>query len=278
MLGGDNVSHKLVRIVRVRGKCDIESTFNGLISSYLGNLTLCKLAELMVPNDFLLLVLAIKDDLLSKALEKYSVFTFLSEGFVNAIIPKLKELKMKKKEDEDDPPHLCALELYPHERPLKPLPLPLLENLKKKINIEYQTLYKPVAKNFPLVDGFFFMKSPQKTLVGLQITTASEHHTIPSTVELFTERMESYFNGWEEFAQGLSWEIIYIQHADSTPMKGWQRCGPVITENLSLAENVIVAFWKENVRQYQVSVSSRDFPREEAPPIVEEQRQQETNL
>ncbi|PWU86892.1 putative retrotransposon hot spot protein (RHS,) [Trypanosoma cruzi] len=246
MLGGDKVSHKLVRIIRVRGVRNIESTFNGLISSYLGNLTLCKLAELMVPNDFNLLVLAIKDDLISKPLEKYSVFAFLSEGFVNAIITKLKELKMKKKEDKDDPPHRCALESHPHERPLKPCLLPLLEKLKKKINIEYQTLYKPVAKNFPLVDGFFFMESPQKTLVGLQMTTAGEHHTIPSTVNLFKVKMASYFNGWEEFSEGLSWEIIYVQHADSTPMTGWQRCDVVNPNNVSDDESREIAVaWKE---------------------------------
>ncbi|PWU92459.1 putative retrotransposon hot spot (RHS) protein [Trypanosoma cruzi] len=66
MLGGDKVSQKLVRIVRVRGVHNIEWTFNGLMSPYLGNLTLCKLAELMAPNDFILLILAIKDDLISK--------------------------------------------------------------------------------------------------------------------------------------------------------------------------------------------------------------------
>ncbi|RNC33283.1 putative retrotransposon hot spot (RHS) protein [Trypanosoma cruzi] len=255
MLGGDNVSHKLVKIVRVRGVRNIESTFNGLMSPYLGNLTLCKLAELMMPNDFILLVLAIKDDLLSKPLEKYSVFAFSSEAFVGAIIPKLRELKI----EEDAPPHRCALELCPHERSLKPFPLPLLENFKKKISIGCRVLYKPVAQNFPLVDGFFLLESKPKIMVGLQITTASEHHTIPSTVNLFKENMAKYFNGWEKFSRDLSWEIIYIQHADSTPMKGWQRCGPLKTDNLSRAENKIVAFWNEKVRQYQVSVSSRDF-------------------
>ncbi|RNC51119.1 retrotransposon hot spot (RHS) protein, partial [Trypanosoma cruzi] len=69
MLGGDKVSHKLVRIVRVRGEGNCEFTFNGLMSPYLGNLTLCKLAELKMPNDFILLILAIKDDLISKVLE-----------------------------------------------------------------------------------------------------------------------------------------------------------------------------------------------------------------
>ncbi|PWU92458.1 putative retrotransposon hot spot (RHS) protein [Trypanosoma cruzi] len=212
-----------------------------------------------------------------KILEKYSVFAFLSEAFVNAIIPKLKELTMEKKEDKDDPPHRCALESHPHERPLKTCILQCLENFKKKIKIEYRVLYKPVAQNFPLVDGFFFMDSNPMTLVGLQITTASEHHTTASTVNLFKERMAAYFNGWEKFSQELSWEIIYIQHADSTPMEKRQRCGPANPNNLSPAENrEIAAFWNENVHQYQVSVSSRDFRREEALPIVEEEQRQET--
>ncbi|PWU87725.1 putative retrotransposon hot spot protein (RHS,) [Trypanosoma cruzi] len=270
---GRHVSHKLVKVVRVRGKEDAELPYNALISSHLAELTLCKLAELMVPNDFNLLVLAIKDDLISKALEDHSLFAFLSEAFVNAIIPKLKELKMEK--NKHDPPHLCALRVYPHERPFKPCLLPLLKDFKKKIKIECRVLYKPEAENFPLVDGFFFLESKPKIMVGLQMTTASEHHTIPSTVNLFKENMAKYFNGWEELSQEFSWEIIYIQHADSTPMNGWQRCGPVETDKLSPAEKKIVAFWEKKVRQYQVSVSSRDFKGKEALPIVEEQQKQE---
>ncbi|RNC32451.1 retrotransposon hot spot (RHS) protein [Trypanosoma cruzi] len=122
------------------------------MSPYLGNLTLCKLAELKMPNDFNLLILAIKDDLISKVLEKHSLFTFLNEAFVNAIIPKLKGLKLT----ENAPPHRCALELYPHERPLKPLLLRYMSELAGKININYRVPYKPVVQNFPLVDAFFF--------------------------------------------------------------------------------------------------------------------------
>ncbi|PWU84829.1 putative retrotransposon hot spot (RHS) protein [Trypanosoma cruzi] len=78
MCDGSHVSHKLVKVVRVRGKeDDSELPYNALISSHLAELTLCKLAELMVPNDFNLLVLAIKDDLISKALEDHSLFAFL---------------------------------------------------------------------------------------------------------------------------------------------------------------------------------------------------------
>ncbi|KAF5213586.1 hypothetical protein ECC02_013883 [Trypanosoma cruzi] len=255
MCDGSHVSHKLVKVVRVRGKEDSELPLNALMSSHLAELTLCKLAELMVPNDFNLLILAIKDDLISKALEDHSLFAFLSAAFVNAIIPKLTELKVER----NAPPHRCALRVYPHGRPFKPCLLECLENLKKKINIECRVLYKPEVQHFPLVDGFFFVDSPRKTLVGLQMTTAGAHHTIPSTVRQFNERMAEYFNGWKKLSRDMSWDIIYIQHADSMPMNGWQRCGPVKTNNLSNDEKKIAAFWEEEVRQYIAAVSSRDF-------------------
>ncbi|RNC52086.1 retrotransposon hot spot (RHS) protein [Trypanosoma cruzi] len=98
------------------------------------------------------------------------------------------------------------------------------------------------------------------TLVGLQMATASAHHTITSTVRQFTECLAAYFDGWEESSRDMSWEIIYLQHADSTPMNGWQGRDVVNSDNVSRAENrEIAAFWEEEVRQYQVSISSRDF-------------------
>ncbi|RNC32224.1 retrotransposon hot spot (RHS) protein, partial [Trypanosoma cruzi] len=252
---GSHVSHKLVKVVRVRGKDDSELPYNALVSSHLAELTLCMLAELMVPNDFNLLILAIKDDLISKVLEDHSLFAFLSEAFVNAIIPKLRELKLEK----DAPPHRCALRVRLHERPFKPCLLECLENLKKKINIECRVLYKPEAENFPLVDGFFFLDSNPKTLVGLRMATASEHHTIPSTVRQFNERMAKYFNGWEEFSEGLAWDIIYVQHKDNKPITNWQRCGPVNPNNETDAEKEIAEFWKKKVYQYRVGVSADDI-------------------
>ncbi|PWU82886.1 putative retrotransposon hot spot (RHS) protein [Trypanosoma cruzi] len=256
-----HISHKLVRIVRVRGRKNSELPLNALVSSYLGNLVTCKLAELIAPNDFILLVLALMDDLLSKALEKYSVFTSLSEAFVNAIIPETQGAENKK----NAPPHLCALELRPHERPLKPCLLRCLENLDSKINIEYRVLYKPVAQNFPLVDAFFFLDSNPMTVVGLRMTTAGGHHTTASTVRQFTECLAEYFEGWEESSQGLSWEIIYVQQADSTPMNDWQRCDVVDANNVSDAEHYeIAAFWREKARQYRAAVSSADARRKKA--------------
>ncbi|RNC32310.1 retrotransposon hot spot (RHS) protein [Trypanosoma cruzi] len=103
------------------------------------------------------------------------------------------------------------------------------------------------------------------TLVGLQMTTAGGHHTTASTVRQFTECLAAYFDGWEELSRDVSWEIIYVQQADSTPMSGWQRCDADNSNNVSGADNnEIAAFCEEEVRQYQVSISCRDFRRDEA--------------
>ncbi|RNC56467.1 retrotransposon hot spot (RHS) protein [Trypanosoma cruzi] len=126
--------------------------------------------------------------------------------------------------------------------------------------MKHGVLYKPWATNFPLVDAFYFVDSNPKTLVGLRMATAGGRHTTASTVRQFTECLAAYFNGWEELSRDMSWDIIYVQQADSTPMTGWQRCDVVNFDNASEEESKgIAAFWEEEVRQYQVSISSRDF-------------------
>ncbi|RNC51048.1 retrotransposon hot spot (RHS) protein [Trypanosoma cruzi] len=97
------------------------------------------------------------------------------------------------------------------------------------------------------------------------MTTAGGHHTTASTVGQFTECLAAYFNGWEELSRDMSWDIINVQQADSTPMNDWRRCDVVNPNSVSPAENrEIAAFWEEEVRQYIAAVSSREFRRDEA--------------
>ncbi|RNC40412.1 retrotransposon hot spot (RHS) protein [Trypanosoma cruzi] len=125
-------------------------------------------------------------------------------------------------------------------------------------SIKHRLLCIPVGAGLPLVDCFFFSESNPMTLVGLRMTTAGGHHTTSGTVRQFTECLAAYFNGWEELSREMSWEIIYVQHADSTPMSDWRRCGVVNSNNVSDDESRgIAAFWKEEVRQYQVSMSKK---------------------
>ncbi|RNF00121.1 putative retrotransposon hot spot (RHS) protein [Trypanosoma cruzi] len=251
----EDPSHKLVKIVRVREKSAFEDFANAPICEYLGVLTLSRLTKVLSANDILFLVLGMKNVLQSEALERYSLSVFLIENFVTSIAKDLKELPPP----SPSKPRSSVLTLNPHGHPTEATAITELGPNDSLQELKYRVLYIPAARNFPLVDGFFFMVSPRRTLVGLQMTKASAHHTKTSTVRLFNERLAEYFKGWEEFAKGLSWDIIYIQHADSTPMTGWQRCGPVNTKNLSDDEKKIVAFWDGKVHQYQFILKGK-FP------------------
>ncbi|ESL11962.1 hypothetical protein TRSC58_00279 [Trypanosoma rangeli SC58] len=101
-------------------------------------------------------------------------------------------------------------------------------------------------------------------MVGVQVTAGAEHGTRTSTVRQFNSFLRSYFNGWETFAEGLLWEVIYVQHEDSTPIHAWQECVVVAHANVTGGNEredpqAIAAFWNQQVRQYQVAVSAGNF-------------------
>ncbi|RNF02560.1 retrotransposon hot spot (RHS) protein, partial [Trypanosoma cruzi] len=152
--------------------------------------------------------------------------------------------------------HRCALAVYSRERSTRHHVLPPLEHFSERIYVECGVLYVTEVENFPLVDGFFFVKTNPMTLVGLRMATVGEHHRNASTVRQFTGCMAAYFYGWEELSQDMSWEIIYLQQADSTPMNDWWRCDVVNSDIVSEKEKQKIAwFRKERVRQHQLSIS-----------------------
>ncbi|EAN90961.1 putative retrotransposon hot spot (RHS) protein [Trypanosoma cruzi] len=252
------VLYWLARVVRVRSEeFGSEFFFNLPVSAHLGNKTLFKSAKLMQQHDFNLLISGLTDYLISENFGRCTVFAFLNGSFVRAIERRLRELRPSPQRQS----HRCALAVYSQERSTRHHVLPPLEHVSERIDVECGVLYVTEVENFPLVDGFFFVDSPRKTLVGLRMATAGAHHTTASTARQFTEYLAEYFNGWDELSRKLSWEIIYVQHAESTPMNDWQRCDVVDANNVSDDEKKIAAFWKEKVRQYQVSISSEDAPR-----------------
>ncbi|KAF8280026.1 putative retrotransposon hot spot (RHS) protein [Trypanosoma cruzi] len=251
----EDPSHKLVKIVRVRENGPLEDLSNAPICEYLGVLTLSRLAKVLSANDILFLVLGMKNALQSEALERYSLTVFLRVEFVTSMVKDLKELPPP----SPSKPRFSVLTLNPHGHPTEAAAINELRFIGSPEKLNYRVLYIPTFPTFPLVDGFFFMESPRRTLVGLQMTKASAHHTKTSTVNQFTEHLSRFFNGWGEFAQGLSWDIIYIQHADSKPMKKWQRCDYVNPNNKTDAEKEIVAFWDGKVHQYQFILKGK-FP------------------
>ncbi|EAN82413.1 retrotransposon hot spot (RHS) protein, putative, partial [Trypanosoma cruzi] len=255
-----DLSRKLVKVVRVRRGYNIESPLNVLISPHLERETLSRLENEMKQSDFILLVLRFWDYVPPYLIEKYAVSAFLNEDFLRAIRLKIKELRPPGRGE----PHSCALKEHSDTSFTRKEVLPPPERLSNPVAMDHWVLYKPKVQNFPLVDGFFFVDTNPKTLVGLRMTTASEHHITASTVRRFTECLAAYFEGWDELSRDMSWEIIYVQHADSTPMEEWQRCDVVNSNNVGDDENrEIAAFWNEKVRQYIAAVSSADARRGE---------------
>ncbi|EAN97802.1 putative retrotransposon hot spot protein (RHS) [Trypanosoma cruzi] len=256
-----DLSQKLVKVVRVRRGYNFELPLTVLISPHLERETLSRLENEMEQSDFIFLLLMFWDYVPPYLIEKYAVSAFLNEDFLRAIRLKIEEMRPPGRRE----PHSCALVKYSYKSFARKEVLPPPERLSNPVAMDHWVLYEPKVQNFPLVDGFFFVDSNPMTLVGLRMTTAGEHHTTASTVRQFTECLAAYFNGWEGLSQDMSWEIIYVQQADSTPMNGWQRCDVVNSNNLSDDENRgIAAFWEEKVRQYLAAVSSADARRGEA--------------
>ncbi|EAN86136.1 putative retrotransposon hot spot (RHS) protein [Trypanosoma cruzi] len=236
----EDPSQKLVRVVRARGEVGLKRFRNAPICYFLVSRSANRLANAVSERKFLLLVLGTREFHLSESTEKFCLCALIFDGFVSAMAEELKELR--------PPAHGIqgtVLKANPGAHLTEICEIPRVEEIDAKQNINYRVLYIPVVRDFPLVDCFFFMESPWRTLVGLRMTTAGGHHTTASTVRQFTEHLSKFFNGWEEFAQGLSWEIIYVEHTDSTPMNGWRRCDVVNPSSVGDVDRGRIAeFWK----------------------------------
>ncbi|EAN80959.1 retrotransposon hot spot (RHS) protein, putative, partial [Trypanosoma cruzi] len=241
-----NPSHKLVQIVRVRKDLPTETYLNSLASLVIASKIYIHLSTKMHFMEIFKLLMHPDVILLSIVLEMSGTVTFMCRGAVNIIIEKLKELNPQ----EGRALQPAALQRNPQGHPTEFVGLPTKQGDPLEKNFaRYKVMYKPAYPTFPLVDAFFFTESPRRTLVGLQMTTAHDHHTKTGTVRQFTEYLSWFFTNWGEFSKGLSWDIIYIQHADSTPMENWQRCDYVNPR--SREEKKIVEFWDGKLHQYQ---------------------------
>ncbi|PBJ74979.1 retrotransposon hot spot (RHS) protein [Trypanosoma cruzi cruzi] len=253
-----DLSLKLVKVVRIRREYKIESPLNVLISPHVERETLSRLENEMKQSDFILLVLRFWDYVPPYLIEKYAVSAFLNKNFLRVIRLKIKELRLPGRGE----PHSCALKVHSGKSFTRKEVLPPPERLSNQVAMDHWVLYEPKVKNFPLVDGFFFVDTNPKTLVGLRMSTASKHRTTTSAVRRFTECLATYFNGWEELSRDMSWEIIYVQHEIYRPMEGRQRFEVVNSNNVSDDENrEIAAFCRGKVRQYLAAVSSADARR-----------------
>ncbi|PWU82855.1 putative retrotransposon hot spot (RHS) protein [Trypanosoma cruzi] len=248
-----NPSHKLVQIVRVRKDLPTETYLNSPASRVIANKIYIHLSTKMHFMEIFKLLMHPDVFSLSIVLEMSGTVTFMCRGAVNIIIGKLKELKPPGRRASQ----LAALQRNPEGHPTEAVGLPTKQGLPLEKLARYGVMYKPAYLTFPLVDAFFFMESPRRTLVGLQMTKAHAHHTLTSTVNQFTEYLSWFFKNWGEFSKGLSWDIIYVQHPDSKPMENWQRCDYVNPRSREEKKNK--AFWDRKVHQYQFILTPEDI-------------------
>ncbi|PWU88352.1 putative retrotransposon hot spot (RHS) protein [Trypanosoma cruzi] len=188
--------HKLVKIVRARTKKGAEVFFNAPICARIGFRIADRLEKEMKAKDLLLLILGSRGALVSRALEQLGLRVFMHGELVIALVEELNELRPPERNGAQD----SVLKINHQGHPTRTVGLRELQGGVTRTPMEYGVLYIPKVENFPLVDGFFFMESPRRTLVGLQMTMASAHHTKTSTVWQFYKRLAKYFKGWKKLS------------------------------------------------------------------------------
>ncbi|EKF27158.1 retrotransposon hot spot (RHS) protein, putative, partial [Trypanosoma cruzi marinkellei] len=178
-----NPSQRLLQIVRVLGKSANNQYLNYPASKVIASKIYVHLSKKMSSREILNLLMRPAIFSLSNILEISGTAAFMDRGTVDIIENKLKELKPPGRRASE----LAALQRNPQGHPTDAMGLLTKEDDPVKHFAECGVMYKTATPNFPLVDAIFFMESPRKTMVGLQMTTAGQHHTTASTVRQLTE-------------------------------------------------------------------------------------------
>ncbi|AAQ15508.1 retrotransposon hot spot (RHS) protein, putative [Trypanosoma brucei brucei TREU927] len=134
-------------------------------------------------------------------------------------------------------------------------------------------LYVPCIPNYPVADAFFIVDEKQaaqasgtigkKTIVLLQFTVASSHDTATDefihllqsllpTAEGGGHQNEATVEQLKEITEMFHWEIIYVQHFESTAMRSEQKCEITQGKAKHRSHQFVEGFWKNNVQQYHV--------------------------
>ncbi|CCD13596.1 unnamed protein product [Trypanosoma congolense IL3000] len=241
----DGTTHKLVKLVCRKVKRKLVRR-NQVTSLYVRAELLEKLHAARLRKSLIYYVLRGASEMCAGLLEELGLDAFMLQEAVDALVKYLKHLPHVSGETRESV--LCQGDAEGR------VPTTLSEFASDGPKRELATgrLYKPLIPNFPLVDGFFVVegKGP-KTIVLLQITKAKEHHTKRTTVRQFRDYMGKVFEDWENIEGSCSWEIIYVQHVDSTAIKKRQQCA----SSRYAANDTDLALW-DRIHQYQVTLNS----------------------
>ncbi|RNE99287.1 retrotransposon hot spot (RHS) protein [Trypanosoma conorhini] len=191
--------------------------------------------------------------LLPSAVRVHAIGAFTYPGFVGRMRRKLREPQPPTGRE----PRPCLLQTDPWLCPTDAAALRPKVLHPGKVDAKYRVLYVPGVENFPLVDDFFFVGAPRRTTVGLQTSAAKARRVATDTARQFNEQLAEFFDGWEAFARGLPWEIIYAQPADSVTVHACQECMNA-GDRASAEDERHRTFWDNEVHQYHVAISHED--------------------
>ncbi|EKF32096.1 retrotransposon hot spot (RHS) protein, putative [Trypanosoma cruzi marinkellei] len=150
----DDVSHKIVKVVRVIEVAGVEAGYNAPVSrSAMAKITY-HLTHMMPPVDVFNLFLCKAKYLLWVAFEFAGTTAFMNPHVVNIIIETITELKPEGREMSQ----LAALKRNPGGHPIRSEKLSYLRHNPATMDVECGVLYVPEVENFPLVDAFFFVE------------------------------------------------------------------------------------------------------------------------
>ncbi|CCD17276.1 unnamed protein product [Trypanosoma congolense IL3000] len=263
----DDTTNKIVKLVRVRSDWPEESPNeplyeprNKAVSTYVRGRILRKAME-----NFAKLTISFSELVTTR---EWCAFKFESSGVLaftvgSVVTEVVRHLKYLPREGETERSRTSVLARVGASG-LLPTSVHQLCFRDKPVEIVTKCLYQPAEDNFPVVDGFFLVDAvgsgvsfpegaaaPTQTIVLIQVTKARDHHTTTSKVEAFRKRMARSFTNWTEMESRLSYEIIYVQHAESTTLTGRQRCA-----RSGVADDTVIEEFWSGIHQFLVKLEA----------------------
>ncbi|KAH8616178.1 putative retrotransposon hot spot protein 4 (RHS4) [Trypanosoma vivax] len=276
----DHVSHKLVKLVRVREDLNDETYRCVPLSSDIHERVHRRMLKIVEENWMLLGGLVSADCRSAVLLELLAFDAFRYSDVTRAVVDKLVYLQRDGEERKKS-----ALAKF-NEKQLRLKSSKCLGTAENSFvkKCKYYVLYKPSVDNFPVADGFFFVEGhgtsgeraavraahscdahQPKTIVLLQATKARSHHTETGKLLKLKAILRRAFRDWADFSKNMRWEIVYVQHPDAQLFKKRQRCdrtevkkngGETAEEydERQAAHDAEQVFWETEVDQYAVRV------------------------
>ncbi|CCD18229.1 hypothetical protein, conserved in T. vivax, (fragment), partial [Trypanosoma vivax Y486] len=277
----DHVSHKLIKLVRVREDVDDETYKCVPLSSDIREKVHRRMLQIVKENWVILGGLVSADCRSAVLLELLSFDAFCYSDVTKAVVDKLVYLQR----DGETCMKKSALAKF-NEKQLRlqsSVWLGTAENSFVK-ECEYYVLYKPSVDNFPVADGFFFVEGhgtsgerveenaahsrdahQPKTIVLLQATKAKYHYTKTSKLLKLKDILRREFRDWDDFSQNMRWEIVYVQDPDTQLFEKRQRCDRTKLkkkdketaeeyDERQAALDAEQVFWETEVDQYAVKL------------------------